>query len=237
MQIQRKALEDAKRVSLKIINFGGLTMLNNHGFNLWSSNYDESVKQADKNNLYPFAGYTNLMNAIYGTIMKQSPSRVLDIGFGTATLTSKLYDTGHDVTGIDFSSEMLKIAASKMPKANLIQWDFSSGTLPDFDSQSFDFIVSTYALHHLPDNLKVNFVTLLLELLTPDGSILIGDVCFRTRKDLLLCKESTGENWDDGENYFVFSEIQEQLASICELTLHEFSYCSGVIEIKKATSH
>lgn len=24
-------------------------MLNNHGFNLWSSNYDESVKQADKN--------------------------------------------------------------------------------------------------------------------------------------------------------------------------------------------
>jgi putative AdoMet-dependent methyltransferase len=40
-------------------------MLNNHGFDLYSSNYDESVRQADKNNLYPFAGY----NPIYGTII------------------------------------------------------------------------------------------------------------------------------------------------------------------------
>lgn len=208
-------------------------MLNNHGFDLWSSNYDASVRQTDENNLYPFAGYTNLMNAIYATIMKQSPARVFNIGFGTATLTSKLYDAGNDVTGIDFSAEMLKIATLKMPKANLIQWDFSSGTLPDLDSQSFDFIVSTYALHHLPNSSKVSFINLLLELLKPEGVILIGDVCFCTRQDLLLCKESSGEAWDDDEDYVVFSEIQAQLASHCKLTFNKFSFCSGVIEIRK----
>jgi ubiquinone/menaquinone biosynthesis C-methylase UbiE len=45
---------------------------------------------------------------------------VFDVGFKTAALTFKLDDAGNDVTGIDFSSEMLKIAASKMPKTNLM---------------------------------------------------------------------------------------------------------------------
>jgi len=195
--------------------------------------YDAPVRQADDSNQYPFAGYTNLMNTIYGTIMNDSPAKIFDIGFGTALLTSKLYDAGNHITGIDFSSEMLKIASSKMPTAHLLQWDFSLGLPPVLSNHAFDFIISTYALHHLTDNAKVAFISSLLNLLEIQGVILIGDVCFRTREDLLLCKEDCGDNWDNDEVYFVFSELQERLAPVCDLAFHEFSFCAGVIEIRK----
>lgn len=208
-------------------------MLNNHGFDLWSDSYDDSVKNAEDNNQYPFAGYSALMNAIYGTIMNQTPAKVLDIGFGTAMLTSKLYNGGNAITGMDFSSEMLKIALSKMPNANLLQWDFTFGVPPSLSNQTFDFIVSTYALHHLSDDAKIAFIIELLDILEPDGTILVGDVCFRSRHDLNSCRESCGNDWDDDEIYFVFSELQDRLGGLCSLIFHEFSFCSGIIEIRK----
>jgi putative AdoMet-dependent methyltransferase len=207
-------------------------MLSSHGFDLWSDTYDDSVKKADENNEYPFAGYTRLMNAIYGTIMNQSPAKVLDIGCGTARLTSTLYNAGNEITGIDFSAEMIKVALSKMPTANLLQWDFTLGLPSALSHQTFDYIVSTYALHHLTDEAKANFIVQLLEVLDPQGAILIGDVCFRTRNELLACKEACGKGWDNDEFYFVFSEIHEELSKLCRLDFHEFSFCSGVIEIR-----
>ena len=207
-------------------------MLNNHGFDLWADHYDDSVKQADESNQYPFAGYAALMNAIYATIMNAAPANVLDVGFGTAFLTAKLYEGGNRITGIDFSEEMIKTAAQKMPNATLLQWDFSLGVPPELREQTFDFIVSTYALHHLTDDAKVGFLSSLLNLLEPNGAILIGDVAFATRGDLLVCKEFCGDGWDDAESYFVFSEIQKRLSLICRLDFHPFSFCSGVIEIR-----
>lgn len=43
---------------------------------------------------------------------KQSPT-VLDIGFGTGTLTTKLYENGCCVYGQDFSERMIELAAAK----------------------------------------------------------------------------------------------------------------------------
>lgn len=208
-------------------------MLNNHGFDLWSDSYDDSVKKSEANNHYPFAGYSTLMNAIYGTVMNQSPANVLDIGFGTALLTSKLYNGGNTITGIDFSSEMLKTASLKMPNAHLLQWDFTLGVPPSLLDQKFDFIISTYALHHLSDDAKVTFIEELLDILAPGGSILIGDVCFRSRHDLNSCRESCGDDWDDDEIYFVFSEVQDRFGILCNLSFHAYSFCSGIIEIRK----
>jgi len=207
-------------------------MLSNHGFDLWADHYDDSVRSAEDSNQYPFAGYTRLMNTVYGAIMNQAPATVLDIGFGTAKLTSKLYDAGNYITGIDFSPEMIKIAAAKMPNAILQLWDFSLGIPPELRGTTFDFIISTYALHHLTDDAKVTFIAGLLDLLAPDGSILIGDVCFNTREDLLACQASCGDGWDKDEVYFVFSELQARLCSLCSLRFHEFSFCAGIIEIR-----
>ena len=65
------------------------------------------------------------------------------------------------------------------------------------------------------------------------GTILIRDLCFRTRDVILLCKEACGENQDDDEFYFVFSQLQEKLGALCNLVFHEVSLCAGILEIRK----
>ncbi len=43
-------------------------MLNNRGFDLWANGYDDSVKLSQESNTYPFAGYKEVLNTIYGRI-------------------------------------------------------------------------------------------------------------------------------------------------------------------------
>lgn len=210
-------------------------MLDSKGFNLWAGDYDKSVGVSDDNGEYPFAGYRDLMNAVYGTVMAKSPVRVLDIGIGTGTLAAELYKGGNHITGIDFSSEMIKTSALKMPQARLIECDFSQGMPDVLCGEKFDFIISTYALHHLTDEEKAGLILSLFDYLKEDGTIIIGDVSFQTRADLANCKNVSGDDWDDDEIYFVYSEIKDQLdgrlSGKCEMNYQQFSHCSGVLEI------
>jgi len=68
-------------------------MLNQTGFDLWADGYDKSVGLSDEENAYPFAGYKAVLGTIYQTVMKKPKAVVLDVGFGTGTLTAKLYFT------------------------------------------------------------------------------------------------------------------------------------------------
>lgn len=207
-------------------------MLDNHHFDLWANGYDQSVHTTDEDNAFPFAGYKNIMNAIYGTIMKKAPSTVLDIGIGTGTLATKLYEGGNHITGVDFSANMLSLASEKMPNGQFYQFDFTQG-IPEAVAQSkFDFIVSTYALHHLTDEEKIPFIRAILNCLNEDGTIIIGDVSFPTRDELERCKVDAADQWDEDEVYFVFSELNEALKDICTMTYHQYSHCGGIMEIK-----
>lgn len=96
-------------------------MLNKQGFNLWAENYDQTVKISEDNNAYPFAGYKEILNVIFNELMQKPFSHVLDIGFGTAVLTSKLYEHGQKIDGVNFSSKMISIAQEKCQKP--IYWN------------------------------------------------------------------------------------------------------------------
>ena len=100
-------------------------MLNNTGFDLWADGYDKSVGLSDENDRYPFAGYRAMMNALYQRVLAQSGHDVLDIGFGTGILTSRLYEQGCRIYGQDFSARMIELAQAKMPDAKLYQGNFS----------------------------------------------------------------------------------------------------------------
>ena len=82
-------------------------MLNNKGFDLWADGYDKTVGISDEENIYPFAGYKKVLGLILQTIMGVENAVVLDIGFGTGTLTTKLYERGCSIYGQDFSSRMI----------------------------------------------------------------------------------------------------------------------------------
>ena len=69
-------------------------MLNQKGFDLWADGYDQAVGLSDMENTFPFAGYKEILGRIYKIILAKEKPTVLDIGFGTGTLTLKLYEQG-----------------------------------------------------------------------------------------------------------------------------------------------
>lgn len=206
-------------------------MLNDKGFDLWADGYDKSVGLSDEADAYPFAGYKALLGRIYQTVLQKRNARVLDIGFGTGTLTSKLCERGCDVWGQDFSERMIELARKKMPEAHLYQGDFSAGLVEPLTRNRYDFIIATYSLHHLDDAAKVRFLASLRELLSPDGAILVGDVAFRTRAELEACRDEVGAEWDPDEIYFVYDELRTDLPGLC---FEPVSHCAGLLTLPKA---
>lgn len=208
-------------------------MLNKQGFNLWANDYDKTVQVTEENNLYPFAGYKQILNTIFNAVMEKKESKVLDIGFGTGVLTSKLYENGHQIVGLDFSSKMISIAKPKMPKANLIEWDISNGVPPQILGNKYNSIVSTYTMHHLTDEEKITFIVKLLSLIEEDGRIFIGDISFETREKHDICQQDNLSQWDSEEYYLVYDELKASLKNVCNFEFHQISNCGGVIVISK----
>ncbi|WP_079508627.1 class I SAM-dependent methyltransferase [Mesobacillus jeotgali] len=208
-------------------------MLDKQGFDLWADGYDKTVQVSEENGVYPFAGYKAILSTIFNEVMGKENARVLDIGFGTGFMTSRLYEHGHKIDGIDFSSKMIAMAQAKMPNANLIEWDITGGLPSEINTKKYDFIVSTYALHHLTDVEKVKFIQALLPMLEEEGKILIGDIAFCTSQELEACKEDCRESWDEDEFYFVFDELSPSLKDYCRLKFKAISHCGGIIEITR----
>lgn len=205
-------------------------MLDNKGFDLWADGYDADVGISDDDNEYPFAGYKNILGSIYSTIMSKKNATVLDIGFGTGTLATKLYKNSCTIYGQDFSSRMVEIALEKMPNAHLYQGDFAQGLVEPLQSLSYDFIVATYSIHHLTDEQKIMFLKDLLNHLNDGGRILIGDVAFETREEFDAVREEAGNEWDEEEFYCIAEKLKTEFPS---LNFEKITFCSGILTLSR----
>ena len=205
-------------------------MLDSKGFDLWADGYDKSVGLSEEENTYPFAGYKEILGIIYKSIMEKPNPVVLDIGFGTGTLTRKLYENGCVVYGQDFSSRMIELALEKMPDAHLYKGDFTQGLVEPLKQEHYDFIVATYSIHHLTDIQKINFLKELLNRLKDGGKILIGDVAFETRNEWYKCKEESGDEWDNSEIYCIAEELRVEFPN---LHFEKITFCSGILIISR----
>ena len=203
-------------------------MLDSKGFDLWADGYDKTVGLSDEDQSYPFAGYKGVLARIYQLVMAKENAKVLDIGFGTGTLTKRLYEQGCEIWGQDFSGRMIRLARDKMPNAHLVQADFSQGLAEPLLRNSYDFIIATYSLHHLTDDNKTGLIQTMVDLLNGDGAVLIGDVAFANRRELERCREKAGKEWDDEEIYFVFDELQKTFPA---MRFEQISYCAGVLSL------
>ena len=206
-------------------------MLNSKEFDLWADGYDKAVGISDEENTYPFAGYKKVLGFIFRTIMETPNAVVLDIGFGTGTLTTTLYERGCSIYGQDFSARMIALASEKMPDAHLYQGDFSKGLVAPLRNRRYDYVVATYSLHHLTDAQKSVFLSELRNYLKETGRIIIGDVAFETRKDLERCRLAAGDTWDDDEIYFVAEELRKDLPG---LSFTQISDCAGILMLGRS---
>ncbi|MBE3592358.1 MAG: class I SAM-dependent methyltransferase [Thermoanaerobacter sp.] len=202
-------------------------------FNLWAKDYDMDVKKSERENRYPFAAYKEVLDTVYSKVSGYEKKIILDLGFGTGVLTKRLYDDGHKIYGLDFSEEMLKISKSKMPEAILKQFDFSKGLPEEFSNIIFDYIISTYAIHHLTDEQKIKLITEILRNLKDDGAIIFGDVAFENTEEMLKAKEKDKDIWDDEEHYIISDKIAKLLPYL-KVNFEKLSYCSGVLTIRKS---
>jgi ubiquinone/menaquinone biosynthesis C-methylase UbiE len=104
---------------------------------------------------------------------------VLDVGCGTGTLAlvakERVGATGR-VYGIDPGPKQLAQARLKAVKAGLAI-DFQQGVIEQlaFPDQSFDVVLSTLMMHHLPDDLKRQGLSEIVRVLKPGGRLVVVD--------------------------------------------------------------
>ena len=77
--------------------------------------------------------------------------KVLEIGCGTGEFTRRITSSEADITAIDISPDLLKIAQENVPNLNVKFYKQNVGKL-GFEDGSFEIVIGSSILHHL--NLK-----------------------------------------------------------------------------------
>ena len=95
--------------------------------------------------------------------------RALDFGCGTGRSTRFLRELGFQVTGVDVSEDMLRIARSTDPSG-----DYRLVPGDNFDTLkvgAFDFILAAFTFDNIPGAIKTRILGDLRKLLAPNGTI------------------------------------------------------------------
>lgn len=119
----------------------------------------------------------------YQTIADQIPpsgkKQILDIGTGTANLAIaiKKRSPKAEIVGIDPDEKILKIAKEKIQKEKLdIKLVRAYAQKLPLKLQSFNYVVSSFAIHHIPSHLKKQAFLEMHRVLRSGGTILIIDI-------------------------------------------------------------
>ncbi len=110
---------------------------------------------------------------------------LLDVGCGTGTLAlsawRRLQPEGK-VFGIDASPEMIEIAREKaMKRAMRVSFQVSAIEDLPFPAASFDVVLSSFMLHHLPRDVRSQGFAQVLRVLKPEGRFLAVDLADSSR--------------------------------------------------------
>ena len=205
-------------------------MLNKEGFNEWAGNYDETISKSSQG--YPFEGYYDVLGFVQNSVIIGENTKVLDLGIGTGLLTYEIYKKGAEIIGVDFSEKMIEEAYKKMPNGTFYAYDFQDKIISPLYDHQYDYIISSYAIHHVNDGRKIDLFKQLTGLLKSGGKIIIADVAFENNHHVNQVRQET-DGWDEDEYYIVWDDFQEKLnKSGLQGSYHQISKCAGVIEVK-----
>jgi len=106
--------------------------------------------------------------ALINKYIKMKDKKTLDVGCGTGQ--HLVYFKNRDITGLDNSNAMLKIAKEKVPNARLIKGNFAHGDL--FSHQQFDNIMVLYFVIYYQKNIS-QLLNNCYKWLKPGGNLVI----------------------------------------------------------------
>jgi len=115
----------------------------------------------------------------------QPGEQVLDVGCGTGTLAMEVarrVGRAGRVAGVDPGIQQIARARSKAARSH-VPIEFQIGVIEQlrFADQSFDVVLSTLMMHHLPDSLKRQGLAEIARVLKPGGRLVIAD--FKRKKE------------------------------------------------------
>jgi len=139
----------------------------------WAEHYDLFVQ------LFTLGRAKALRQLTIDQAQLRAGESVLDVGCGTGDLTllakQRVGATGR-VCGIDAGPEMIQVAQRKATQAHAeIEFRVEPIEALTFADQSFDVVLSSLMMHHLPDDLKPRALAELRRVLKPGGRLVIAD--------------------------------------------------------------
>jgi len=110
-------------------------------------------------------------------------ARILDLCCGTGDQLKKLSDAGFcNLTGVDLSSHMLKVARKGNKIGRLIQEDVRHTGL---GSERFDTIIISFAVHEKTADVQEGMLDEAHRLLAPDGQLILVDFSLDDRAKMI----------------------------------------------------
>jgi len=127
-----------------------------------------------------FRDYEKESKEIMSLLALGPQGTVIDMGCGTGAFAIHAASYFKKVYAVDISQAMLKCAHKKAKKAGLQNVEFCQGGFLTYRHcvEPVDAIVSTLALHHLPDFWKLVGLRRLGQMLKTGGKLLLFDVVF-----------------------------------------------------------
>lgn len=137
----------------------------------WAAFYDVFIRLL-------FSGNVNkLMKSTVQLANLRAGDVVLDVGCGTGTAAILAKQTANvEIHGIDASPQMIERARQKAEKAK-VTVNFQTGLAEaiQFPNETFDVVMSSLMMHHLPDHLRPKALAEMYRILKPGGRVLIVD--------------------------------------------------------------
>ena len=197
-------------------------------FDDWASTYDHDAKSQD----FPFTGYNHTLDEVVKAATPKAGMTILDLGVGTGNLSERFLTCKCNVTGVDFSGEMIRIAKEKYPATSFIQADLRSNPASFLDARKFDRIVSAYTFHHFKLAEKYRILNNLTPFLKNSGFFVIADVAFQDDTALQTIRKSAGEVWEDEDYWLVDQSIPYFSRRELKISFMQTSICAGVFTMQ-----
>lgn len=113
----------------------------------------------------------------------ENETKVLDVATGTGKQAFAFAERGCDVTGIDLSEDMLRIARRKNRYENAT-FEVSDATAMPFGDNEFDVATVSLALHEMSSAVREKTVLEMLRVTRPGGTIIAVDYSLSSNNPL-----------------------------------------------------
>lgn len=194
----------------------------NQEFQLFTKNWGIYQKVIEHNYMF-HKEFKDEVTLALKQISAQRPIKVLDLGCGDANFITDCLSSipVEHYTGFDSSATVLKFAAENLER-NHISYDLKIGNMEDLileEGSHFDFIFSSYAVHHLQDENKLMLIKNCFDRLKYQGSFLLIDI-FRSQNESRDAYIDRYSNWI--LNDWAHFDISEKQALIDHLSAFDF---------------